>query len=85
MIVDMDAPDSIRGAIESSRSEERNFLISSEFCPSEAHFTHAMATRLGTTLNDARRNKLWWLKPNEKIHVTIQYKQNADGSVPPCL
>merc|ERR1712093_327517 len=46
--------------------------------------THAMATRLGKTLTDVRKSgELWWLRPDGKTQVTIQYKQKADGSVEP--
>merc|ERR1712050_601327 len=44
--------------------------------------THSMATRLGKKLTDVRKNgKLWWLRPDGKTQVTIQYLQKADGSV----
>merc|ERR1719486_1147343 len=46
--------------------------------------THLMATRLGKTLTDVRKSgKLWWLRPDGKTQVTIQYLQKADGSVEP--
>merc|ERR1712134_86245 len=46
--------------------------------------THSMATRLGKKLTDVRKNgKLWWLRPDGKTQVTIQYLQHADGSVEP--
>merc|ERR1712216_761770 len=46
--------------------------------------THSMATRLGKKLTDVRRNgKLWWLRPDGKTQVTIEYLQKADGSVEP--
>merc|ERR1712167_451947 len=46
--------------------------------------THLMATRLGKTLTDVRKSgELWWLRPDGKTQVTIQYKQNVDGSVEP--
>jgi len=46
--------------------------------------THSMATRLGKTLTDVRRiGELWWLRPDGKTQVTIQYRQKADGSVEP--
>ena len=46
--------------------------------------THSMATRLGKVLTDVRKNgKLWWLRPDGKTQVTIEYMQNADGSVEP--
>merc|ERR1712188_88327 len=41
--------------------------------------THAMATRLGKTLTDVRKSgELWWLRPDGKTPVPIQYKQKAD-------
>merc|ERR1712048_1013739 len=46
--------------------------------------THSMATRLGKTLTDVRKNgELWWLRPDGKTQVTIQYLQKSDGSVEP--
>jgi len=46
--------------------------------------THSMATRLGKTLTDVRRSgELWWLRPDGKTQVTIEYKQKSDGSVEP--
>merc|ERR1719241_13242 len=43
--------------------------------------THSMATRLGKKLTDVRKNgELWWLRPDGKTQVTIQYLQHADGS-----
>jgi len=46
--------------------------------------THSMATRLGKTLTDVRKNgDLWWLRPDGKTQVTIEYLQRADGSVEP--
>merc|ERR1711869_178395 len=44
--------------------------------------THSMATRLGKTLTDVRKSgECWWLRPDGKTQVTIQYKQKPDGSV----
>merc|ERR1711892_442086 len=46
--------------------------------------THSMATHLGKTLTDVRKSgKLWWLRPDGKTQVTIDYLQKADGSVEP--
>merc|ERR1712070_49599 len=46
--------------------------------------THAMASRLGKTLTDVRKSgELWWLRPDGKTQVTIEYLQKADGSVEP--
>merc|ERR1712187_622758 len=46
--------------------------------------THSMATRLGKKLTDVRKNgQLWWLRPDGKTQVTIQYLQHEDGSVEP--
>merc|ERR1711971_320101 len=46
--------------------------------------THSMATRLGKKLTDVRKNgKLWWLRPDGKTQVIIEYLQKADGSVEP--
>merc|ERR1712061_740305 len=42
--------------------------------------THSMATRLGKKLTDVRKDgSLWWLRPDGKTQVTIQYPQRADG------
>merc|ERR1712130_1048539 len=42
------------------------------------------ATRLGKKLTDVRKSgELWWLRPDGKTQVTIQYLQKADGSVQP--
>merc|ERR1712039_83967 len=46
--------------------------------------THSMATRLGKTLTDVRKSgECWWLRPDGKTQVTIEYQQKADGSVEP--
>merc|ERR1739838_920868 len=46
--------------------------------------THSMATRLGKKLTDVRKDgSLWWLRPDGKTQVTIQYLQRGDGSVEP--
>ena len=46
--------------------------------------THSMATRIGQTLTDVRKSgELWWLRPDGKTQVTIEYKQKANGSVEP--
>merc|ERR1712061_337218 len=42
------------------------------------------ATRLGKKLTDVRKSgKLWWLRPDGKTQVTIEYLQKADDSVEP--
>merc|ERR1711897_127060 len=46
--------------------------------------THSMATRLGKTLTDVRKSgECWWLRPDGKTQVTIEYLQKPDGSVEP--
>merc|ERR1719439_437009 len=46
--------------------------------------THSVATKLGKTLTDVRKDgELWWLRPDGKTQVTIEYLQKADGSVEP--
>ena len=46
--------------------------------------THSMATRLGKTLTDVRKSgECWWLRPDGKTQVTIEYMQHPDGSVEP--
>merc|ERR1711879_239385 len=46
--------------------------------------THSMATRLGKKLTDVRKSgECWWLRPDGKTQVTIEYMQHEDGSVEP--
>jgi len=46
--------------------------------------THSVATKLGKKLTDVRKSgDLWWLRPDGKTQVTIEYLQKADGSVEP--
>jgi len=46
--------------------------------------THSVATKLGKKLTDVRKSgDLWWLRPDGKTQVTIEYRQNSDGSVEP--
>jgi len=46
--------------------------------------THLIATRLGKKLTDVRKDgSCWWLRPDGKTQVTIEYLQLADGSVEP--
>merc|ERR1712196_742934 len=46
--------------------------------------TILIATRLGKKLTDVRKNGLlWWLRPDGKTQVTIEYLKNDDGSVEP--
>merc|ERR1712232_1271984 len=46
--------------------------------------THSMATRLGKVLTEVRKSgELWWLRPDGKTQVTIEYLGKADGSVEP--
>merc|ERR1712205_165994 len=46
--------------------------------------TILLATRLGKKLTDVRKDgSLWWLRPDGKTQVTIEYLQKADGSVEP--
>jgi S-adenosylmethionine synthetase len=46
--------------------------------------THSMATRLGKKLTDVRKSgDLWWLRPDGKTQVTIEYTSKEDGSVEP--
>merc|ERR1711870_7478 len=46
--------------------------------------THSVATRLGKKLTDVRKSGLlWWLRPDGKTQVTIEYLQRPDGSVEP--
>merc|ERR1719400_1073962 len=42
--------------------------------------THSVATKLGKKLTDVRKNgKLWWLRPDGKTQVTIEYSQKVAG------
>jgi len=60
------------------------FGYASDETTNQMPLTHSMATRLGKVLTDVRKNgKLWWLRPDGKTQVTIEYMQNADGSVEP--
>merc|ERR1711869_29216 len=46
--------------------------------------THLVATSLGKKLTDVRKDgSLWWLRPDGKTQVTVEYKQKSDGSVEP--
>merc|ERR1712086_210516 len=46
--------------------------------------THSVATKLGKKLMDVRKDgSLWWLRPDGKTQVTIEYLQKTDGSVEP--
>merc|ERR1711881_350869 len=46
--------------------------------------THSVATKLGKKLTDVRKSgELWWLRPDGKTQVTIEYLMKADGSVEP--
>merc|ERR1712151_700384 len=46
--------------------------------------THKVATSLGKTLTDVRKSgELWWLRPDGKTQVTVEYVQRPDGSVEP--
>merc|ERR1719162_2924438 len=46
--------------------------------------TILIATRLGKKLTDVRKSGLlWWLRPDGKTQVTIEYVEKADGSVEP--
>jgi S-adenosylmethionine synthetase len=48
--------------------------------------THFLANKLGHTLTLVRKSGLlWWLRPDGKTQVTIEYKQHADGSVEPIM
>jgi len=43
-----------------------------------------IATKLGKTLTDVRKSgELWWLRPDGKSQVTVEYLQKANGSVEP--
>merc|ERR1712031_119469 len=59
-------------------------LVTRESCSDTQAMRHSMATRLGKKLTDVRKSgELWWLRPDGKTQVTIEYKQKEDGSVEP--
>merc|ERR1712031_28760 len=59
-------------------------LVTRESCSDTQAMRHSMATRLGKKLTDVRKSgELWWLRPDGKTQVTIEYLQNEDGSVEP--
>ena len=46
--------------------------------------THSVATKLGKKFTDGRKSgNRWWLRPDGKTQVTIQYLQEDDGSMEP--
>merc|ERR1712139_226134 len=46
--------------------------------------TILVATRLGKKLTDVRKSgHLWWLRPDGKTQVTVEYLQHKDGSGEP--
>merc|ERR1711941_96596 len=48
------------------------------------HFGREPYTKDGVKLTDVRKSGLlWWLRPDGKTQVTIEYLQKADGSVEP--
>lgn len=60
------------------------FGYASDETQSTMPLTHYLATKLGKKLTDVRKSGLlWWLRPDGKTQVTIEYKQHKDGSVEP--
>lgn len=60
------------------------FGYASDETESAMPLTHLMATKLGKQLTDVRKDgSLWWLRPDGKTQVTVEYKQHTDGSVEP--
>ena len=60
------------------------FGYASDETESTMPLTHYLATKLGKKLTDVRKSGLlWWLRPDGKTQVTIEYKQHKDGSVEP--
>merc|ERR1712199_77002 len=68
----------------SCASTSRALTLQEVYMLARMTWTHSMATRLGKKLTDVRKSgDLWWLRPDGKTQVTIEYKQKADGSVEP--
>ncbi len=62
------------------------FGYASDETSSQMPLTHLMATKLGKTLTEVRKDgSLWWLRPDGKTQVTIKYIQHTDGSVEPLM
>ena len=60
------------------------FGYASDETSTQMPLTHMMATKLGKTLTEVRKDgSLWWLRPDGKTQVTIKYIQHTDGSVEP--
>merc|ERR1711977_146072 len=60
------------------------FGYASDETEDQMPLTHSLATRLGKKLTDVRKSgHLWWLRPDGKTQVTVEYNQNTDGSVEP--
>ena len=60
------------------------FGYASDETESAMPLTHMMATKLGKVLTEVRKDgSLWWLRPDGKTQVTIEYVQHSDGSVEP--
>jgi S-adenosylmethionine synthetase len=60
------------------------FGYASDETDSAMPLTHLFATKLGKKLTEVRKDgTLWWLRPDGKTQVTIQYKQHVDGTVEP--
>merc|ERR1712031_63111 len=59
-------------------------LVTRESCSDTQAMRHSVATKLGKKLTDVRKSgELWWLRPDGKSQVTIEYLQKSDGSVEP--
>merc|ERR1719387_3050936 len=62
------------------------FGYASDETSTQMPLTHMMATKLGKTLTEVRKDgSLWWLRPDGKTQVTIKYIQHTDGSVEPLM
>jgi len=60
------------------------FGYASDETASMMPLTHSLATQLGYRLTEARKNgEVPWLLPDGKTQVTVEYQENANGSLTP--
>lgn len=89
--IDKQSPDIAQG-VHVGRADEdigagdqgHMFGYASDETPEMMPLTHGLATQLCERLSTVRRSgELKWLRPDAKTQVTVQYKQNDDGSLIP--